>query len=129
LAAEAEGNMKKYQEYIIGRCITEQPPEWEFKVFYVQVEERDGKRVVCGTPIDITALSDDAAVSVIEHEGCDTDPSTLADITPPEGWQLMAQHPLPDGYVPESAEVREEHQRRSIEEFYNKFPQFRRDHD
>lgn len=107
--------MKKYQEYIIGRCITEQPPEWEFKVFYVQVEERDGKRVVCGTPIDITHLDADPLLGMAAEEECPTAPELMADITAPDGWQVMSQYPLPDNYVPESKEVFEEHGRRAVE--------------
>jgi hypothetical protein len=107
--------MKKYQEYIVGRCITEKPPEWEFKVFYVQVEERDGKRVVCGKPIDITHLDAEPLLGIAAEEAAPTSPEMLADITPPDGWQVMAQYPLPDNYVPESQEVFDEHGRRAIE--------------
>jgi hypothetical protein len=107
--------MKKYQEYIVGRCITEQPPEWEFKVFYVQVEERDGKRVVCGTPIDITHLDADPLLGIVAEELGTTSPDKLANVSPPEGWQVMSQYPLPDNYVPPSVEVFEEHGRRAME--------------
>lgn len=103
----------KYQQYIIGKCITEEPPNWDLRVFYVQVEERDGKRVVCGKPIEQPYYADDAGTFIIELEGCDQCPTTLADIVPPDGWQLMAQCPLEDNYVPESEEVREEQRKQA----------------
>lgn len=105
----------KYQQYIIGKCITEEPPNWDLRVFYVQVEERDGKRVVCGEPIEIKDRYDDPGVEVIEYEGWDKPAEWLAYIVPPSGWQLLAQFPLPDNYVPESNEVREESRRRAVE--------------
>ena len=106
----------KYQQYIIGKCITEEPPNWDLRVFYVQVEERDGKRVVCGTPIEQPYHAPDAGVFIYAIEGSDQCPTTLADIVPPEGWQLMAQCPLEDNYVPASEEVREA-ERKEAREF------------
>lgn len=105
----------KYQQYIIGKCITEEPPNWDLRVFYVQVAERDGKRVVCGKPIEQPYHEADAGTWIIEYEGSDICPTQLANITPPATWQLLAQFPLPDNYVPESQEVRDEHKRRAIE--------------
>lgn len=107
--------MKKYQEYIIGKCITQDPPSWDFRVFYVQVEERDGRRVVCGEPIELTGRCEEPGLTVDEYEEWEQPAELLADIIPPEGWQLMAQFPLPDNYVPESMEVRGESRQRAIE--------------
>jgi len=112
----------KYQYYVLGRCISKQPIEWEWRARYVPVEERDGKRVVCGQHIDISHLegADQCMSYAYEFDENDDAECSLSleravGIEVPDGWQLMADFPLPDNYVPESMEVRGESRQRAIE--------------
>ena len=98
--------MKKYQGYIVHKQTREHPKEGEFREFYVQVEQRDGKWVACGKPIDITHLTHhfDMGMNAYaidkygEEEG-------MIEAIPPEGFTVIARFWLPDNYVPESLEV------------------------
>lgn len=109
MVAEAEGYVK-YQYYVLVKPATAAEPAPTFRIYYVPVEDRDGKRVQCGTPVCLSDRYDfvDAMLDIGEFDGWDADESDLADIAVPDGWELAAQFPLPDDYVPESKEVIDE---------------------
>lgn len=109
----------KYQYYVIGKQGGDPPAYAAVRAFYVPIEVTDGKRVPCGPPIELTSRTStfDLMLDAEEFEVWDACPTELADITPPEGWELVAQFPLPDDYVPESTEVQEEAERRSRQFF------------
>lgn len=120
MAAEAEDYVK-YQYIIMGQQSDD--GSTSFRAGYVPVEERDGKRVACGQLIDITHIADEGQLMSYAGEfldnddpGCSLSLERAVGIEVPPGWTLMGDFPLPDDYVPESAEVFEEGERRDFEE-------------
>lgn len=104
----------KYQQIVIARRAS--PDATEFRQFYVPVEERDGKWMPCGAMREehVPHVSMFGSVDEYEHGGGESC-GDLADIPAPAGWFVASRLWLPDNYVPASAEVREEGQRRAAE--------------
>lgn len=88
-----------------------------FRQFYVPVDDSGGMPVPCGPMREETSrLSQgDIAVAASEYEGDDGGDPIPKGYQAPDGWRIVAVLPLPDNYVPASAEVREEGQRRAAE--------------
>lgn len=111
--------MKKYQGYILGKQLTADPVQYTFRAYYVPVEIRDGVRVVSGEAIDITDRTnyDFCAVHAMLFEEAKGDDRCFQDLATgiqvPDGWELLAEYPLPDDYVPESLEVIQEGEERA----------------
>lgn len=113
--------MKKYQRYIVQEIQANEDGERALRSFYFRVEKRDGKWVAASKPVEIrdghsdlfheTGLLADSVMiqDAPRQEG-------LAPIELPDGYRLLAQHWLPDNYVPESDEVMEERERRASED-------------
>lgn len=104
----------KYQQIIMARRTS--PDATEFRQFYVPVEERDGKWMPCGAMREehVPHVSMFGSVDEYEHGGGESC-GDLEDITAPDGWFVASRLWLPDNYVPQSAEVRDEGRKRAEE--------------
>jgi|GEM_PF-4305136 len=102
----------KYQQIIMAKRIG--PEDTEFRQFYVPVEERDGKWMPCGAMREehVSQASMFGSVDEYEHGGGESC-GALADLAAPDGWFVASRLWLPDNYVPPSAEVLEEGERRA----------------
>lgn len=102
----------KYQQIVVYRRVS--PTTSEFRQFYVPVEERDGRWMPCGPMREerVPQASMFGSVSDYEH-GCGESCGPLSDVPAPDGWATVSRLWLPDNYVPESPEVREEGERRA----------------
>jgi hypothetical protein len=102
----------KYQQIIMVRRIG--PQDSEFRQFYVPVEDRDGRWMPCGElrQEHVSQQSMLGSVGEYEHGGGDTC-GPLDDIPHIDGWSPVSRLWLPDDYVPPSAEVLEEGERRA----------------
>ena len=102
----------KYHQVIMARRVS--PDTSEFRQFYVPVEERDGRWVPCGEMREehISQESMSAGISEYMHGGGETC-GPLDDIPSADGWSAVSRLWLHDNYVPPSAEVLEEGERRA----------------
>lgn len=106
--------MKKYQHCVFSKRISDDPPNTAFIACYYPVEIRDGKRVVCGEGIGLPYEDESQSMSYADEFRIHGPTEEMAEgIVPPDGWEIAAQFPLPDGFVPESQEVAEELQKRA----------------
>jgi len=105
----------KYQRYVVYQRKTKDLSE--FRCFRTQVVQSGESWLPTGDPIEETArfAPADMLLDIGEYEENKDDVGPLSEITPPDGWAVAARLWLPDNYVPESQEVSEEHERRSIE--------------
>lgn len=104
----------KYQQIIMAQLSSGKATA--FRQFYVPVHESNGSWLPCGPMREehVSAASMFGSVSDYEH-GCGTSCGALSDIPPMSGWTVVARLWLPDDYVPESAEVRDEGEKRASE--------------
>ncbi len=104
----------KYQQIIMAKRVS--PDLTEFRQFYAPVEERNGRWVVSGPLREETDRTTQGSIliglSAYEETGSEPD-CDLSSIQAPPGWDVVASMWLPDDYVPESAEVREEGEKRA----------------
>lgn len=102
----------KYQKIIMAQLSGGEAKA--FHQFCVPVHESDGRWLPCGPMREehASAASMFGSVSDYEH-GCGNSCGPLSDIQPLPGLAVVARLWLPDNYVPESAEVREEGEKRA----------------
>ena len=104
----------KYQCIIMGGNTPETKDT--LRQFYVPVEDRDGRWLPCGVMVEEKIPQMDIFVTATEYLDADeSECGPLSDITPPPGYEVQARLWLPDNYVPESSEVREEGLKRARE--------------
>jgi hypothetical protein len=106
----------KYQSYTIVRD-PEPRRDPEYRIFRVPVHQVDGRWLPAGKAFEETHLwpAFDVAfeVDTSRIHGQVDNPGPLDDIPAPPGWTVVRRAWLPDNYVPPSAEVREEGERRA----------------
>jgi hypothetical protein len=105
----------KYQQIVFSREFG--PGEHEFRQFYVPVEECDGLMLPCGPMREETHMLTQLEIflALVDYQG-EGEGEPIPDGTPTlPGWEPAAVLPLPDDYVPESLEVREEGRQRAIQ--------------
>lgn len=104
----------KYQRIIMVG--TQPDNRGTLKQFYAPVEQRDGRWMQCGSLVPERGDQMDIAMALQEYAPGDEDLcGPLADIVALPGYRVEARLWLPDNYVPESEEVREEGLRRAAE--------------
>ncbi len=102
----------KYQCIIMGGDTPETKDV--LRQFYVPVKEQDGRWLPCGAMVEEKVPQMDIFVTATEYLDADeSECGPLADIPPLPGFKVEARLWLPDNYVPESPEVREEGERRA----------------
>jgi len=104
----------KYQQIVYVRELS--PREHEARQFYVPVEACDRLIVPCGPMREETHVLNQSEMfmAIAEYQaGGEGEPIPEGAPSLP-GWEPAAVLPLPDDYVPESWEVREEGRRRAI---------------
>lgn len=95
-------------------------PETKGKLrqFYVPVEDRDGRWLSCGEMTEEHVPQMDIFVTATEYLDADeSECGPLSDIPAAVGYAVEARLWLPDNYVPESQEVREEALRRAADHY------------
>lgn len=111
--------MKKYQRYIVCKKMSDHPHTSDLREFYVRVEQRDGEWVAASDAMEIPTDGDPVQHFVLLTDigqiGEAPREDGLVPVTPPDGYTVLAQHWLPDNFVPPSFEVREEERRRGAE--------------
>lgn len=102
----------KYQQIIMAKRVS--PDLTELRQFYAPVDDASGRWRPRGDLREQQVPQAAMFGSLDEYEhGSGRDCGPLGDITPPDGWSVVARLWLPDNYVPESAEVREEGEKRA----------------
>jgi len=102
----------KYQQYVVAKRRPD--GSHNFRRFRTRVVQHGDSWLPDGDPIEETAPPADMMLDVGEYEESVDDVGPLTEITPPDGWTVVARLWLPDDYVPESQEVRDEHRNRAI---------------
>lgn len=113
--------MKKYQRYIVQRNSADHTGWRPLRSFYLRVEQRDGEWVAASKATEIRAGHADAqhyCGLIIDSVMIEDAPreENLVYVMPPHGYEVIAQHWLPDNYVPPSDDVMEETERRIKED-------------
>lgn len=102
----------KYQQYVVARRC--QDGSHDLRRFRTKVIQSGEAWLPDGAPIEEHPTPADMLLDIGEYEDSAGDFGPLTEITPPDGWTVVARLWLPDNYVPESQEVADEHRKRAI---------------